>query len=210
MSRILVISPHPDDESIGCGGTLCKHIAEGDEVMTIFLTSGERGGHGLPPHETKILREAEARKAATILGYKTMVFWRVPNGKLRATRQNVEKLKVTLREWQPSIIYVTHDKEMHPEHRAAAGIVRKAIDIKQNLQNSPTVLMYEVWTPLQKMDHIVDISLYIETKRNSILAHKSQSDILKFDEAITGLNRYRGEMHSWPGGDFAEIFIYMK
>ena len=44
MNRILVISPHPDDESIGCGGTLRKHITEGDSVWVIFLTSGESSG----------------------------------------------------------------------------------------------------------------------------------------------------------------------
>lgn len=210
MNRVLVISPHPDDEAIGCGGTLSKHIAEGDDVMTIFVTSGERGGHGLPPDETRVLRESEARKAAAILGYKEIEFWRVPNGKLRVTMEYVEKLQSKISEWQPDLIYVTHDKEMHPEHRAAAGIVRKAISLKQDLLTRPKVLMYEVWTPLQKMDHIVDISMYMDTKIYAIQAHKSQCDVLSFDEAIAGLNRYRGEMHSWPGGDYAEIFIYMK
>ena len=47
MNRIMVISPHPDDESIGCGGTISKHVAEGDVVQVELLTSGEKGGHGL-------------------------------------------------------------------------------------------------------------------------------------------------------------------
>ena len=45
---ILVIRPHPDDETIGCGGALCWHLTEGDAVRVVFLTSGEKGGHGRP------------------------------------------------------------------------------------------------------------------------------------------------------------------
>jgi LmbE family N-acetylglucosaminyl deacetylase len=70
--------------------------------------------------------------------------------------------------------------------------------------------MYEVWTPLQRMDEIVDISPYVETKLAAVRAHKSQCAVLRFDEAVQGLNRYRGEMHSWPGGDFAEVFARMR
>jgi len=47
MNRVMVISPHPDDESIGCGGTICRHVAAGDPVYIELLTSGEKGGHGL-------------------------------------------------------------------------------------------------------------------------------------------------------------------
>lgn len=210
MNRILVLSPHPDDESIGCGGTLRKHIVEGDIVLVIFLTSGERGGHGMSPEETKIVREQEAKDAAAILGYESFEFWRIPNGKLRITKSAIERLSVKIKEWKPDIIYVSHDKEMHPEHKAAAGIVKKVLSKASALEVKPAVYMYEVWTPMQRMDHIVDISSYVDIKRKAIKAHKSQCAIMSFDEAILGLNRYRGEMHSWPGGNYAEIFIRMK
>lgn len=210
MSRILVLSPHPDDESLGCGGTLRKHIVEGDSVLVIFLTSGERGGHGMPPDETKCVREGEAREAAGILGHESFEFWHVPNGKLKVTPEIVKHLRLKLNEWKPDYIYVTHESEMHPEHRAAARIVRSALANGLSSNIKPVVLMYEVWTPLQKMDQIEDISPYIEIKRRAIQAHKSQCSVMKFDEAIIALNRYRGEMHSWPGGDYAEIFVRMK
>ena len=67
IKKILVISPHPDDEAIGCGGTLSKHTTEGDIVEVIFLTSGEKGGHGRSESETAVIREKEAQKAAEIL-----------------------------------------------------------------------------------------------------------------------------------------------
>ena len=43
--KILIFAPHPDDAEIGCGGTIAKHIAKGDQVKIIYITSGERGGN---------------------------------------------------------------------------------------------------------------------------------------------------------------------
>jgi len=206
MNRVLVLSPHPDDESLGCGGTLRKHVVEGDSVQVIFLTSGERGGHGRSPDETRQIREKEAENAAGILGYESFEFWQEPNGKLRLTNHIVNRLKLKLTDWKPHIIYVTHDKEMHPEHRIAARLVRRVMANNPSLELIPCVLMYEVWTPLQRIDHIVDISPYIDVKRAAIRAHITQCEVMDFEEAFIGLNRYRGAMHSWPGGDYAEVF----
>ena len=58
----------------------------------------------------------------------------------------------------------------------------------------------------QRIDEVVDISPYVEIKREAIRAHRSQCAEIDLDQAILGLNRYRGEMHSWPGGDYAEVF----
>ena len=207
--NILVISPHPDDEAIGCGGTICKHVADGDRVEVIFLTSGEKGGHGRPEEETIALRENESREATRILQVSFMELWKQPDGDCKAGKSNVSRLLKKIREYHPSLIYVTHDREDHNDHKAAAKIVKRAVS-QLLKKKKPRVLMYEVWTPLQAMDHIVDISAFIDTKIKAIRAHKSQCDVLRFDEAILGLNRYREEMHSWPGGDYAEIFKEMK
>jgi LmbE family N-acetylglucosaminyl deacetylase len=206
MSNVLVISPHPDDESIGCGGAICKHVDEGDIVQVIFLTSGEKGGHGKSEEETSKQREMEAQHAAEILKLSGIEFWKQPDGKFEASFDNVARLVNKIEAFRPTIIYVPHGEEQHPDHRAAALLVRLAVNKLAADFRKPLILMYEVWTPIQKMDYIIDISPYIETKRKSILAHKCQCDVLRFDEAILGLNRYRGEMHSWPGGNYAEVF----
>lgn len=203
MKRVLVVSPHPDDEAIGCGGVLCWHAANNEEVRVVFLTSGEKGGHGRGEVETAGLREAEARAAAAILGYERLDFWRLPDGALRATHTAVERLRALLHDWPPDMLYVPHPHEQHPDHRAAFRIVRRTIDGQAGHME---VRGYEVWTPLHRIDLIYDISPHVETKRAAIRAYKTQCDVLRFDEASLGLNRYRGEMHSWPGGDYAEVF----
>lgn len=65
--------------------------------------------------------------------------------------------------------------------------------------------MFEVWTPLQRVDRIAAISAHIETKLAAIRAHRSQCEIVRFDEAVRRLARYQGEMHSWSGGDYTQI-----
>ena len=206
MKRILVLAPHPDDEAIGCGGTILRHAVAGDAVRVVFLSSGEKGGHGLSEIETIRVREREARAAARILGVKAVEFWREPDGALSARAGAVNRLRAALRRWKPDKVYVTHDQEMHPDHRASARLARLAMRGLGARQKRPDVLMYEVWTPLQQLDEIVDISPFLRKKLAAVRAYRSQCAVVGFEAAVRGLNRYRGEMHSWPGGDYAEVF----
>jgi LmbE family N-acetylglucosaminyl deacetylase len=208
--RVLVLSPHPDDEAIGCGGTLRGHVLAGDEVRVLFLTSGEQGGHGTPPDETLQIREAEAHAAAKILGLGRIEFWHQPDGRLKANAELIARLQKLIKSWRPQWIYVTHSGEMHPDHRAAARLVRRSLAAADNGRVIPIVRMYEVWTPLQRMDEVVDIAAEMETKLAAVRSYASQCRVLRFDDAVLGLNRYRGEMHCWPGGDYAEIFEWMR
>src|SRR5258708_34888718 len=74
--NILVIAPHPDDETLGCGGTLCLHARGGGRVTAVFLTSGELGLKQLPRREAHLVRERETVRAASILGLAQLHFLR--------------------------------------------------------------------------------------------------------------------------------------
>jgi LmbE family N-acetylglucosaminyl deacetylase len=205
MSRIMVISPHPDDEAIGCGGTVQKHVLAGDVVHVEVLTSGEKGGHAWDENETARRREQETLSAAAILGIERVEFHRQPDGRLNANQPLIRLLANRIESWKPHIIYVPHAAEQHPDHRAAARAVRRALKLVQGTK-LPRVLAYEVWTPLQRLDEIVDITPHLETKLRAIAAYDSQCRVMDFVAAARGLARYRGEMHCWPGGDYAEAF----
>jgi LmbE family N-acetylglucosaminyl deacetylase len=201
MSIVLVVAAHPDDESVGCGGTLRRHVLDGDAVRAVFLTSGEGGGHGIEnPGE---MREAEAREAARILGIAEIEFWRERDGALRAGRALTARLQALIRDVRPSLLYAPHAADDHPDHRAAARLVRHAV---AGVRRGPEVRHFEIWSPIQHIDHIVDISDQIGVKRRAIRAYRSQCAVMRFDDAFEGLARYRGEMHSWPGGPYAEVF----
>jgi len=205
MSHILVISPHPDDESLGCGGTIQKHVAEGDVVHVELLTSGEKGGHDLNPADVGAVREKEALVAASILAIEHVEFYREPDGALTVTPQLVGRLSQRIRECKPSTIYMPHSAEQHRDHRVVTRLLQRVLQ-HLDLDAPPRVLGYEIWTPLQQLDEIVDVTPYMETKLRAIAAYASQTRVMDFAAASRGLARYRGEMHCWPGGDFAEVF----
>jgi LmbE family N-acetylglucosaminyl deacetylase len=201
MARVLIVAAHPDDEAVGCGGTVRRHALGGDELHAVFLTSGEAGGHGI--EDAGALREREAHAAAEILGIGAIEFWHERDGRLRAGRSVVERLRAKLRALRPSHIYVPHEHDDHPDHRAAFRAVRRAL---HGARVRTTVYGSEIWSPISDIGEIVDISEQIDDKRAAIRAHASQCAVMPFDEAFTALARYRGEMHSWPGGPYAEVF----
>jgi LmbE family N-acetylglucosaminyl deacetylase len=174
----------------------------------VHLTSGEGGGHGLDPGETRRRREREARESAAILGIQEIELWRERDGALRAGRRLVERLAAAIEDFRPDRIYVPNEQEAHPDHRAAARLVRAA---RRRVKANPLVLLFEVWTPLTAMDEVVDITPHIETKLAAVRAYGSQCAVLRFDDASLGLARYRGEMFCWPKpepgqGRYAEVF----
>ena len=77
--NVLVIAPHPDDEAIGCGGTICLHTDRGDHVAEVFLTSGEFALKDLTREKAWAIRENEAQESAGILGITSVTFLRRPD-----------------------------------------------------------------------------------------------------------------------------------
>lgn len=201
MTSVLVVCAHPDDEAIGCGGTLRRHVLDGDGVSIVFLTSGEGGGHGI--EDAGAIREAEAAAAAAILGVSSLQFWRERDGGLRARGSLVNRLVQLMDELRPAIVYAPHSRDDHPDHRAAARLARTAAAASRR---PPELRHFEIWSPLEDIEEVVDISDVLEAKLEAIRAYRSQCAVMRFDDAFRGLARYRGEMHSWPGGPYAEVF----
>src|SRR5688572_31959142 len=107
--NVVVIAPHPDDEAIGCGGTMCLHNARGDTVSVVFLSSGELGLKDRPKEAAQRIREREAEKAAEVLGVTTLKFlrysdWYVGDASEAAARDVCQ----VLRQHTPQMIYLPH------------------------------------------------------------------------------------------------------
>lgn len=201
--NVLVIAPHPDDESIGCGGVICLHAARGDRVEIIFLTSGELGLKHLPRKQAWEVREYEAKSAAKILGVGALTFWRLPDWFIsEEVEVAAAKLRALLRRNMPQIIYLPHAGEWHPDHRAALPVVRTAL--RASAGPAPTLLTYEVWTPLSEYDHVEDITSTMRSKVRAVRCYRSQLQDFHYDRAVHGLNQYRGALAA--SSRYAEVF----
>lgn len=203
--NVVIIAPHPDDESIGCGGTICVHAARGDRLTAVFLTSGEFGLRNLPRAEAWRVREREAEKAAGILGLSAITFLRGPDHQLADARdQTAHALMPVLQREQPEVVYQTHPCDWHPDHRAALPIVQQAL--REGGLSTPTLLSYEVLTPLTEYDRVEDITPMMARKLRAVRAHRSQVGQLRYDRAVRALNEYRGVVAQ--AGRYAEVFQF--
>ena len=199
--NVLVIAPHPDDESIGCGGALCLHARRGDRSSVVYLTSGELGLKHLPRHDAWLTREREAAQAAKILGIAKMFFLRLADWFVSdAVEKGAAKLRPILKRAKPGLIYLPHEQEWHPDHKASIGIVRKALGTIK----LPILRGYEVWTPLTEFDHITDVTQVMTRKLRALRAHASQIAELDYARAVRGLNQYRGALAGKCA--YAEVF----
>lgn len=194
--RVLVLAPHPDDESCGMGGTLARHREQGDPVCVIFLTDGRSGDpDGLFGSDTAGLRQKEARAAAEVLGGLETRFYGYPDGHV-VTDQDLsmvaDRLLEDLSDWQPDLIYVPWEGEAHSDHAKAWSALSLAI---QRLRAGggteiPRILEYEVWSPLPA-DYIIDVTRTADKKRQAMLAHASQVAYTDYPHQLMGLAAHR-------------------
>jgi LmbE family N-acetylglucosaminyl deacetylase len=214
-ARVLVLAPHPDDESVGPGGLVAAHAARGDEVSVLFLTNGVHGDPdgGHDPAGYIATRRAEADAACDVLGIGgAREYWDYPDnmhitpGDLTAV---VGLLADVLRRATPDLIYAPHPGEGHKDHAVAAVSAARAHAMAES---SAALYGYEVWSPIEAPDVVVDVSAHYATKRDAIRCYPSQlahTDILG---AIEGLNRYRAILlpDAEPDGQRrAEVLVRM-
>ena len=201
--KVLVLAPHPDDETIGCGGSLYLHAKNGDKVSVVFLTSGELGLSHLPKSTAWQIREAEARRAARILKVRELRFLRCSDWTLLSEIPKAARLlRPILRKTAPELIYLPHPEDGHPDHQATLLILSEAL--KSVKLPHLKLRFYEVWTPLSNHDVVNDITSSMKQKIKALRAHKSQLKDFDYVRAVTGLNQYRGALAAKT--QFAEVF----
>jgi len=142
----VVFSPHPDDETLGCGGTIARKTAAGATVAIVVLTDGGRShGHLMPVDELVEKRAAEALAAAGILGVAQddVVLLGFEDGRLDETASTaIAKVTEILDRHQPEEVFIPYRGEPPGDHVAANRIVRAALGA---CGRNVTVYEYAVW-----------------------------------------------------------------
>jgi len=200
--RVLVLAPHPDDEVIGCGGTIRKHVLAGSRVTVAFMTDGRAGSLALcrNAEELAVMRKKEAQAAAAVLGVHELVFLDGPDGALNDTPPMIQKTKGLLLAVRPALLYLPSMMDLLHDHWATNRIVAGALETGAAL----LCRQYEVWTPLPA-NRVADITDTCDAKRNALREYASQLVETDYLRAAEALNAYRA-IHSQRGRGLAEAF----
>ncbi|HXD42626.1 MAG TPA: PIG-L deacetylase family protein [Ramlibacter sp.] len=198
--RVLVIAPHPDDETLGCGGTLAR-LAPVCEVHVLLVTNGDGGG-GLPPG-TSDARKKEMADAARTLGIATPVLHLdEPDGRFADSRSYRSALADIVGKLEPNWVFLPWLDDTHADHARIACASSHAL----RRSGVESLLYYETWTPVPAT-HVVDITPTLETKKAAVLCHETALKYGSYMDAMLGLNAYRAlYLPAAAGQRWAEAF----
>lgn len=204
--NVLVLSPHPDDDTLGCGGTLVKHKKAGHTITSVTLTDGSFGDPSFPDKSALIKeREKESKRAAQTIGISRSVFLREKDQKLVCGDPIVQKVQGLLDEIKPDLVYLPFFLDNHPDHIATHDIFYRVI---RNNPGRCQCCFYETWAPLFP-NILVDISNEMVLKVKAIEEFKTQLKHFDYIRICRGLNAYRSMLF---GGQtsFAEAFYMLS
>jgi len=198
--KVVVLAPHVDDETIGCGGVIRQHILHGDDVTVIFMTDGSRSSQQFIDLVQR--RELEGRKAVgQILGVEQLLFWRYPDRRLSSATDASDQLVLTLDKIDPDILYVPSAWDLHPDHVATARLAESvASQVRQ------TIRIYEIFCPLSPslLNCCIDISDVFDVKKQATQAFTTQH--VSFSSALL-LNRVQSAATHQPNIRAVEGFL---
>ena len=218
MSKVLVIAPHPDDETLGCGGTLLKHKNQGDEVFCLLVTNID-SKHGWDSDVVK-RRQKEIQMVSNYYSFKECIKLDYGTTKMDQipTSDLVMSIAKVVKDIKPEIIYINFWDDVHTDHKV---IFQAAYSCTKSFRYPfvKEVLIYETlsetdYSPPNNSssfipNYFVDISDTMDDKLTIMEIYKSEV-MNNFGprslSTIRALNRYRG---SRINVEYAEAFILL-
>lgn len=216
--KVLVIAPHPDDEVLGCGGTIAKHVADGNEVYVAIVTKGTSPMFSEDYIETG---RTECREADRRLGVKRTIFLDFPAARMEETpRHKLNEAFINLiQNIQPNIVYLPHRGDMQLDHKMTVDATMVALRPKYKHVVSK-IYAYETvsetgWDIPNTINEFIptvysDISRFLDKKIEALSVFKSQiADYpnARSLKAIEALAIYRG---TTVGVKAAEAFLLIR
>lgn len=192
IGQVLVVAPHPDDESLGCGGTIALLRQQGYSVHVLFVSDGTMShpnSPSYPAERLRQLRESEALDALRILDVPAdnVVFMRQPDTKVTTPNSPdfadaVATVHTLLQTIKPATVLVPWRRDPHCDHRASWQILTDAV---AKLPVRPRVLEYLIWLWELGTDDdmprsgemtvwLVSIESVMAQRNRAIAAHRSQ------------------------------------
>jgi LmbE family N-acetylglucosaminyl deacetylase len=201
--RVLVLSPHHDDEVIGCGGTLLTYLDQHTEIVVVYMTDGR---FGIRPEDAWIRKE-EARAVWGNYQKVTQLLLDFEDTKLAEhSLEATDILANLLRDYKPDMIFTPWVLDLHTDHRSTSIILRDSL-YESGIENC-TVSSYEVMCPGYS-NHSVNITKKMEEKLYFIDLYKSQHTYLSIKNTTVALNSFRGHLFRLKAITYAEGFCVL-
>ncbi|XVJ51580.1 MAG: PIG-L family deacetylase [Vampirovibrio sp.] len=196
LSKVLVLAPHPDDESIGMGGTLALFPTQ---CEVICLSHGEKGLKSEGIEEVQSIRQSEFEEAMRLSGVKQFSYLNMPDQGILTHLALFKRLDFSAYDY----IFAPNILDQHKDHKAVAlhlyHCLKEACSAKEDLK----IAFYEVWNTHPLPNAFVDISTVVDLKKAMIQAHASQVSQKAYTSKMLALNAYRGLQRDLP---YAEAF----
>lgn len=214
--KILVIAPHPDDEVLGCGGTIAKYSKLGNEVYLCVVTRAYT-----PDWTEEFIRNRakEVERVRKILGIKKVYFLNFPTVKLDMIPQKElnEAISRVVKEVEPEILYLPHAGDLNTDHR----LVLEAALVASRPFSAPTikrVLSYETLSgteygvPLKVFTPNVyeDISETFNLKLKAMKVYRNQLKLFPHPRSLGAIEALAKKRGSEARFKFAESFMLIR
>ena len=212
--RVLFVSPHPDDETLGCGGTILKHKSDGHKIYWHILTT-------VAKNDSYFLnRKKEIEKVKKMYRFNHVIHEEFETGKLDkyAKKDIIKKIEEVIKKIKPEIIYLPYEYDFHTDHKIVFECYKPFFKsfrypfikiIKQYEVLSETNLASIKNKNFFPNNHI-DVTKYIKKKIEIMKIYKSEMGKFPFSrskEAIIALAMYRGTQINLK---FVESFIIVR
>lgn len=218
MKKILVVAPHMDDETLGCGSVIAKHKEAGDKVAVVFVA--HRAYNHKFDEKLNEVERGHALKAKEVLGYDDVSFLDLPDERLDTTLADIiVPLESCILEVDPDTVYIPFKGDNNQDHRAVFDAMRVVLRPAATPRVS-TIYMYEVPSSTEQSppiaeavfmpNHHVDVKAHIEKKLEAFRCYGTESRAYphpRSEEAMRVLAQKRGIE---AGLEFAEAFMTLR
>ena len=219
MSKVIIISAHPDDETLGAGGTILKHKKNGDEVHWVIVTDVfEREGFS---YERVLSRKQEIEKVSKLYSFNSVNNLGYPTMKLNDTIlfELVNKISSIFQELEPDTIYVMNRSDAHSDHRIVFDAVMSCTK-SFRYPYVKKVLMYECISETEfapilpervfQPNYFVDISDFLNKKIEIMKIFDSELGEHPFPRSIKNIEALATFRGATIGVNYAEAFQMIK
>ncbi len=216
---IIVVAAHADDEALGCGGTIARHVAEGDIVHAVFLADGVSSRIGIEPSELNE-RMAACENARQILGITSNTYLGLPDNRLDslALIEVIKRLEPVIKKLQPDIIYTHHHGDLNVDHRithqAVLTVCRPMPGNRVQAIYAFEVMSSTDWaTPAAEPfvpNHYVEISNFLNTKIAALRSYAKEMRVTPHSRSMENLIHLASHRGNSVGVSAAEAFVTVR